>query len=144
MPTSSTIARGVSHVAAGLAMTVGAAIASAQPFAIDWFTIDGGGGTSTGGNFVLQGTIGQPDAGVMSGGQFTLTGGFWALPVQTGPTCPACAADFDEDGGVTPADVGAFFVAFEAGEVCGDVDLDGGITPADIEAFFFVFEAGGC
>ena len=51
---------------------------------IDWWTVDGGGGPSTGGVFTVSGTLGQPDAGVMSGGQFTLTGGFWAVPaVQT-------------------------------------------------------------
>jgi hypothetical protein len=57
----------------------------AQTYAIDWHTIDGGGGTSTGGVYAVSGTIGQPDAGVMSGGNYTLTGGFWALPgaVQT-------------------------------------------------------------
>ena len=48
-------------------------------YAIDWFTMDGGGGTSTGGVFSVSGTIGQPDAGVMSGGQFTLVGGFWGI-----------------------------------------------------------------
>ena len=60
-------------------------LASAQPFTIDWFTIDGGGGTSTNGGFYLTGTIGQPDAGVMSGGSFTLQGGFWSVvaAVQT-------------------------------------------------------------
>lgn len=52
---------------------------SAQPFAIDWFTIDGGGGTSTGGVYSVIGTIGQPDAGVMSGGNYTLVGGFWGV-----------------------------------------------------------------
>ena len=58
--------------------------AGAQSFSIDWFTIDGGGGTSSGGNFTLSGTIGQPDAGTMSGGNFSLNGGFWALfAVQT-------------------------------------------------------------
>ena len=31
-------------------------------------TIDGGGGTSTGGDYALTGTIGQPDAGEMAGG----------------------------------------------------------------------------
>jgi len=46
-------------------------------YAIDWFTIDGGGGTSSGGNFTLTGTIGQPDAGTMTGGSYTLEGGFW-------------------------------------------------------------------
>jgi hypothetical protein len=51
----------------------------AQSFSIDWFTIDGGGGTSSGGTYSLSGTIGQPDAGKMSGGTFTLDGGFWAI-----------------------------------------------------------------
>src|SRR5689334_16947121 len=57
----------------------------AQSFAIDWYTIDGGGGISTGGVYTLQGTIGQPDAGVMTGGGFTVVGGFWSIAaaVQT-------------------------------------------------------------
>jgi hypothetical protein len=46
-------------------------------YAIDWYTIDGGGGTSSGGNYTLSGTIGQPDAGTLSGGSYTLEGGFW-------------------------------------------------------------------
>ena len=55
---------------------------NAQPFAIDWFTIDGGGGVSSGGAFTLSGTIGQWDAGpTMLGGNFALTGGFWAMPI---------------------------------------------------------------
>lgn len=49
----------------------------AQNFTIDWFTIDGGGGTSTGGIYSVSGTIGQPDAGTLSGGVYTLNGGFW-------------------------------------------------------------------
>jgi len=59
--------------------------AFAQTYAIDWFTIDGGGGTSTGGVFSVSGTIGQPDAGHMSGGNYTLDGGFWGIiaAVQT-------------------------------------------------------------
>lgn len=36
--------------------------ALAQSYSIDWFTIDGGGGTSTGGVYSVSGTIGQPDA----------------------------------------------------------------------------------
>jgi hypothetical protein len=58
----------------------------AQTYSIDWFTIDGGGGTSTGGVYSVSGTIGQPDAGgPMTNGQYAMTGGFWALPaaVQT-------------------------------------------------------------
>jgi hypothetical protein len=62
-----------------------AAISHAQPFDISWYTIDGGGGSSSGGTFSLSGTIGQPDAGHMSGGNFTLDGGFWGIfaAVQT-------------------------------------------------------------
>jgi hypothetical protein len=48
-------------------------------FSIDWYTIDGGGGTSTGGVYSVSGTIGQPDAGAMSGGNYTLEGGFWGV-----------------------------------------------------------------
>ena len=58
------------------------ATAHAQSYSIDWHTIDGGGGTSTGGVFSVSGTIGQPDAGgPMTNGQYSVTGGFWALPI---------------------------------------------------------------
>ena len=54
--------------------------ALAQSYSIDWFKISGGGGTSTNGQYSVSGTIGQPDAGAaMSGGQFSVTGGFWSL-----------------------------------------------------------------
>ena len=46
-------------------------------YEISWSTIDGGGGRSTGGDYALVGTIGQPDAGDMSGDDFELSGGFW-------------------------------------------------------------------
>lgn len=45
---------------------------------LTWSTIDGGGATfSTDGGYSLGGTIGQPDAGLLSGGSYTLVGGFW-------------------------------------------------------------------
>ena len=53
------------------------ASAQAQPYAITWWAVGGGGGTSSGGSHTLSGTIGQYDAGMMSGGTYTLTGGFW-------------------------------------------------------------------
>jgi hypothetical protein len=54
-------------------------------YSIDWHTIGGGGGTSTGGVYSVSGTLGQPDAGRMSGGSFTMEGGFWSVvaAVQT-------------------------------------------------------------
>lgn len=50
----------------------------AAQYAIDWSTLDGGGGPSSGGAYTLNGTIGQSDAGVSSGGSYTLHGGFWS------------------------------------------------------------------
>lgn len=53
----------------------------AQSYSIDWFSVAGGGGTSTGGVFSICGTVGQSDAGVtMSGGAYTVDGGFWVVP----------------------------------------------------------------
>ncbi len=40
-------------------------------------TIDTGGGRSVGGSFVVDGTLGQSDAGLLAGGEFRLRGGFW-------------------------------------------------------------------
>ena len=45
---------------------------------ISWWTVDGGGtALSSGGSYTLGGAIGQPDAGPLSGGDYTLEGGFW-------------------------------------------------------------------
>jgi hypothetical protein len=57
----------------------------AQNYSINWFTIDGGGGASSGGAFTVSGTVGQPDAGQMSGGNFTVAGGFWGLDLLERP-----------------------------------------------------------
>ena len=45
-------------------------------YELSWYTIDGGGGRSSGGQYELLGTIGQPDAAWSSGGNFELLGGF--------------------------------------------------------------------
>ena len=77
-------------ILAVLLVLAGAFSTSAQsdgPFTLNWFTIDGGGGPSTGGNFTLNGTIGQPEAGTMSGGNYSLAGGFWGA-IQTPPSIP--------------------------------------------------------
>ena len=64
-----------------LALLLSASATSAQSYSIDWSTIDGGSSTSTGGVYSVSGTIGQPDAGgSMTNGQYSVTGGFWALP----------------------------------------------------------------
>ncbi len=51
---------------------------AAGSYDLSWWTVDGGGGTSTGGGFTLSGTLGQPDAGTAAtGGEYSLAGGFW-------------------------------------------------------------------
>ena len=60
-----------------------AAAQSQNGYSIDWWTVDGGGGTSAGAGYSLSGTIGQPDAGAMSGGGYTLTGGYWGAAVAS-------------------------------------------------------------
>jgi len=62
-----------------LALGLGFIPVRGQTYTLDWSTIDGGGGTSTGGVYSVTGTIGQPDAGHMSGGNYSLDGGFWGL-----------------------------------------------------------------
>ncbi|MBL9001953.1 MAG: proprotein convertase P-domain-containing protein [Phycisphaerae bacterium] len=58
--------------------------------------------------------------------------------------CPACAADYNQDGGVDGADVEAFYNDWENAVGCADVNEDGGIDGGDVEAFFNRWEAGGC
>ena len=80
----------------GLLTVCGTALAG-EPFAIDWHTIDAGGGTSTGGDFELTGTIGQHDASnTLTGGDWELAGGFWP-GVATTDLC----AGVECDDGVT-------------------------------------------
>jgi hypothetical protein len=62
------------------------ALASNGGYEIAWFTIDAGGGRSAGGDYTLNGTVGQPEAdSPASGGDYSLTGGFWpglAIPAR--------------------------------------------------------------
>jgi len=48
-------------------------------YSIAWHKVSGGGGTSTGGIYSVSGTIGQPDAGKMIGGNSEIDGGFWSI-----------------------------------------------------------------
>ena len=58
-------------------------------YQIVWSTIDGGGGQSSGGQYTLTGTIGQPDAAYSESGNYELLGGFW-------PGGPMCLVDFED------------------------------------------------
>ncbi len=70
-----------------LVVLIAPAASSEGAYVLDWFTIDGGGGTSSGGPYTLTGTIGQPDAAYSAGGDYELLGGFR-------PGGPLCFVDF--------------------------------------------------
>jgi hypothetical protein len=57
---------------------------------------------------------------------------------------PRCPADFNGDGGVDGADIEAFFIVYESGDIEADVNVDGGVDGSDVEAFVAAWEAGGC
>ena len=108
---------------------VAASVVVAQ-FELTRQTIDSGGVMrSTGGNFELSGTIGQPDAGALTGGGFQLNGGFW---FELAPT------DCNDDGSVNLFDHGSFAQCLTgpdggvtAGCECYDVDLGGAVDLRD-------------
>ena len=65
------------------------------------------------------------------------------LSFTTGQSrCSECLADFNCDGGVDGADIGAFFEAWEAGDTSSDLNSDGGVDGGDVDAFFERWEAG--
>ncbi|MGB3717234.1 MAG: hypothetical protein WA996_22660 [Candidatus Promineifilaceae bacterium] len=59
-------------------------LAVAGELSLSWWSVDGGGGQSIGGEYAVQGAIGQPEAGTVVGDDYLLTGGFWAGPSATG------------------------------------------------------------
>ena len=107
------------------------------------FTIGGDAGGATVGVENGDGTV----ASSVPGSSITSNSGLRLVTTEGGPvcsSCPPCAADYNNDGGVDGGDIEAFFPAWEASDGCADVNLDGGIDGGDIEAFFAVWELGGC
>lgn len=131
-----------SYILTACVAALGAAAAPSlgqSDFSIPWHTIDGGGGTSSGGSFSLSGTIGQHDAGpVMSDGAFALTGGFWAGLAAGEP----CVGDFNGDGTVNTLDVISFLNAWAAGDSSADINDDGTVNTLDVIAFLNAWAAG--
>jgi len=95
---------------------------SGGDYILNWSTIDGGGGQSSGGQYALTGTIGQPDAAYSSAEKYKLLGGFW-------PGGPLCIVQFDD------------FARFAeqwlyAGTgLPGDLDKDGNVDLEDMSRF---------
>jgi len=60
-----------------LLATAGIAYARLAGYSLPWWTADSGGVSSSSDDYQLNGTIAQPDAGTLSGGNYRLEGGFW-------------------------------------------------------------------
>lgn len=69
-----------------LVWIIGASSLSAIPFTLEWYSPGCGSETSSNGNYILVGTIAQPDSTILAGGSYALSGGFWSSQVvpQTG------------------------------------------------------------
>ncbi len=108
---------------------------SGGDYDLSWSTIDGGGGVSSGGQYILTGTIGQPDVGYMTRARYQrpyrdyeLSGGFWS-------GVPVCIVDFyhfarfAEHWLDTPCD--------ELNNWCGGADLNqmNGVDFVDLRQF---------
>lgn len=109
---------------------------------LSWHTVDGGGVMrSTGDDYELSGTIGQPDAsGPMISGEYELTGGFWYAQVP---------GDCAFDGAVNLLDHAAF-IGCSAGPnttpagddcLCSDQDNDGDVDLYDFRMLQRQFNA---
>ena len=127
-------------VAFALALGLTAAAARAQTgggFDLTWNAIAGGGGVSSGSGFQVDGTVGQADAATLSGGVFTLNGGFWGAFSPAAPI--ACVGDCDHSGVVTVDEL-AKMASIELGDALladcrdGDRNNDGRITVDEIVA----------
>jgi formylglycine-generating enzyme required for sulfatase activity len=91
-------------------------------YRMDWSTIDGGGGQSTGGSYRLSGTIGQPDTGFTESANYDIYGGFW-------PGWAECIVDLESFGNFA-----AYW--FESGlALPADMDGNGVVNLADLEIF---------
>ncbi len=121
------IVTGITALLTIFALAATALAQSGGTYDLSWNTIDGGGATfSSGGSYVLGGTVGQPDAGQMSGGNYALAGGFWV---------PACGiiyptGDLDKTCCVNWGDFSIFAGHWldspcPAPDRCGGADLDG-------------------
>lgn len=92
----------------------------------------GGGGSSSGGEFSLDGTIGQVAAGDMSGGDFQVMGG------SLTPDTPMCErSDLNCNGTVDGADLGLLLLNWgpcdaAAPRCVGDIDSNGLVDGSDL------------
>ena len=111
--------------------------ASAQSFDVAWFSIDAGAAvlTDAGGDLEMSVTVGQPDAGFLSGGEFEMTGGVSAI------SSPCDPCDVNCDGVIDAYDIEPFIDLLvgpnplRCSSCAGDANGDSVIDAFDIEPF---------
>lgn len=129
-------------------VTAFAAMAIAVDYRVPWHSVDAGGGVSSAaGGYSLFGTMGQPDAGVLTEGDYVLKGGFLPAP----PPPPAVAGDCNNDEAANLIDYADFlncftgphehpeFVEPTPGCTCFDLDGDIDVDLIDFGRFQFSF-----
>ena len=119
--------------------------AQGDQYEVIWSTIGGGEMFSTGGQYGLDGTVGQPEAGTtLSGGDYTLAGGFWPgiEPVCGDAQHPYVRGDMNRDCYVNWADFTVFAAMWlssgcTAPNWCGGADMnrDGSVNWGDFTVF---------
>lgn len=110
-------------------LAIGGVALAGVPHEVEWFSIDGGGHMqSSGGEFSLAGTIGQPDAVralyTSQGGR--LRGGFWTVPPDF------CFGDTDSDGDVDFDDLNQLLKQWQTPAEESDMNGDGFVDFADL------------
>ena len=124
-------------VAITIAVVSPAAAQDAGELTLDWFIMDSGGDTSTGGDFSLVSSIGRPDAGTMSGGDCTISGGswgVWSMMTVDEPSVPLSLGAAWADGAIVvswPEHGSAGFVLEETAALSA---LSGNSTWSPVEA----------
>ncbi len=101
-----------------IAVISSASAQTGEQYEVTSYTIDGGGGRSSGGPYTLTGTIGQPDADWCRGGDYELLGGFWSGG-------PLCIVEFD--------DFARFAEHWLDGDLTADLNQDKALDFADVQ-----------
>lgn len=96
---------------------------------LSWHSVDGGGSALVAGEWSLDGSVGQCDAGELAGGAWSMSGGFWP-----GATSATCVGDLDGSGSVDAADLAIVLGAWGPAHapIGEDLDGDGDVDAADL------------
>jgi hypothetical protein len=93
-------------------------------YGISRYSIGSGGGISSGGEYLVNGTMGQTPAGYSHGGEYELFGGFWSQ-------LPWCVVNFEDF-----ANFAGFWLQQGTG-LTADLQEDGAVNAEDFELFAY-------